>query len=500
MPNKNTLRRITRELQALQQSKYTSLQIDFREDDLYHVNVLVTGPHGTPYEFGFFEFAVTFPKIYPEAPPGVKCLTTNQGRTRFNPNIYSSGKVCLSTLGTWSGLNGETWTSALGLESVMVSIQSITNSNPCRNHPGYDKMDQFDMAFDLHELWYMAKVHHEKLRIAVIQRMEAYLGIYLEFDMSAWRQQGSMEEASKSTTPQPFEDYCKQHFLWHFDVYMSTIDHYQEQFEERGYDPEHELFRKCPWESQSNGMHGSFNWPELRTRLLVVRQALDLESLVWATEGRLLNGHRHASAKEMAHIYQDLADRYRKSNTLTADIDLVHGNPFEWRVSYYGQPNTLLDGAVIPIRMTVSPSFPLLSPRVRLEKPLYHHRVGKDGVLCYHPRKPSELGSHLEAMLDTLVDKNPHFDPNLAMIKEVYSLFWHANDNRKLYTSKLRESIKQSGKIQQGKVTRRILNAAESIEGERQDEDEAVESSKNKERSRSKGECKSKKRCTHSRA
>lgn len=39
----------------------------------------------------------------------VQFLTTGGGLVRFNPNLYNSGKVCLSLLGTWSGANGEEW-------------------------------------------------------------------------------------------------------------------------------------------------------------------------------------------------------------------------------------------------------------------------------------------------------------------------------------------------------------------------------------------------------
>ena len=30
-------------------------------------------------------------------------MTTGGNKVRFNPNLYDSGKVCLSLLGTWSG-------------------------------------------------------------------------------------------------------------------------------------------------------------------------------------------------------------------------------------------------------------------------------------------------------------------------------------------------------------------------------------------------------------
>lgn len=99
---------------------------------------MIIGPPGTPYEYGFFEFAVHFGPDYPGSAPKVAAKTTNGGRTRFNPNIYAAGKVCLSILGTWRGEAGENWSSAQCLESVLVSIQSLMSSNPYENEPGFE--------------------------------------------------------------------------------------------------------------------------------------------------------------------------------------------------------------------------------------------------------------------------------------------------------------------------------------------------------------------------
>lgn len=42
---------------------------------------------------GLFEFDIQLPHNYPQVPPQFKLVTTNFGRVRFNPNLYSSGKV-----------------------------------------------------------------------------------------------------------------------------------------------------------------------------------------------------------------------------------------------------------------------------------------------------------------------------------------------------------------------------------------------------------------------
>ena len=39
---------------------------------------------------------------------------------------------------TWRGERGEQWSSAQGLESVLISIQSLLGPNPYENEPGYE--------------------------------------------------------------------------------------------------------------------------------------------------------------------------------------------------------------------------------------------------------------------------------------------------------------------------------------------------------------------------
>ena len=88
-------------------SRHTpALAVACRDVDVRHVRALIIGPPDTPYEFGFFEFAVKFVKDYPTKAPTVQAITTNGGRTRFNPNIYAGGKVCLSILGWVHRLQG----------------------------------------------------------------------------------------------------------------------------------------------------------------------------------------------------------------------------------------------------------------------------------------------------------------------------------------------------------------------------------------------------------
>ena len=67
-------------------------------------------------------------------------VTTGKNKIRFNPNLYNTGYVCLSLLGTWSGDNVENWSEKKNFLQILVSIQSIVMSEDVYfNEPGYEK-------------------------------------------------------------------------------------------------------------------------------------------------------------------------------------------------------------------------------------------------------------------------------------------------------------------------------------------------------------------------
>ncbi|THH19009.1 hypothetical protein EW146_g2092 [Bondarzewia mesenterica] len=102
------------------------------------IKIMIAGPQGTPYEGGLFEFDCFMPLEYPSRPPLMHLRTTGNGHVGFNPNLYNTGKVCLSLLGTWSGRPEEQWSRNSTLLQVVVSIQSmILIDLPYFNEPGY---------------------------------------------------------------------------------------------------------------------------------------------------------------------------------------------------------------------------------------------------------------------------------------------------------------------------------------------------------------------------
>jgi len=111
------------------------LRVDETRVDV--IKALITGPEGTPYENGCYLFDIFLGGNYNTSPPNVKYLTTNDGKFRFNPNLYAEGKVCLSLLGTWSGPGWIPGKSTL--LQVLISIQSmILSDEPYLNEPGWE--------------------------------------------------------------------------------------------------------------------------------------------------------------------------------------------------------------------------------------------------------------------------------------------------------------------------------------------------------------------------
>lgn len=134
---KETVMRLVKDVKELIKTPLTSHGIHYQhnETDMLKGKAMIIGPKDTPYEFGFYLFEFTFPVNYPHSPPVVK-FCTGDGMTRFNPNLYKNGKVCLSVLNTW---NGEQWTGCQSISSVLLALCMVLNDAPLLNEPGVKK-------------------------------------------------------------------------------------------------------------------------------------------------------------------------------------------------------------------------------------------------------------------------------------------------------------------------------------------------------------------------
>lgn len=135
--SKNTITRLIKDIRQLKKEPLHDQGVYYKhdEDDLLKGYALIIGPADTPYENGFYLFELLYPTDYPFTPPKLNFLTQD-GITRFNPNLYRSGKVCLSLLNTW---RGEQWTSCQTISSILLTLVTVFNDSPLLNEPGVTK-------------------------------------------------------------------------------------------------------------------------------------------------------------------------------------------------------------------------------------------------------------------------------------------------------------------------------------------------------------------------
>lgn len=130
------------------------------ETDMFKGYAMIIGPEGTPYEGGYFFFKFLFSNEYPFKPPKV-VYCTNDGTTRFNPNLYKSGKVCVSILNTWKG---ESWTSCQNISSILLMLVTLLNDNPLTNEPGFLKSKYC--------LPYKRQIEYMNFKIAIMRTLK----------------------------------------------------------------------------------------------------------------------------------------------------------------------------------------------------------------------------------------------------------------------------------------------------------------------------------------
>lgn len=428
----------------MQKNSDLSIAVTCKDADIRNVRALLVGPPETPYEFGFFEFALRFPADYPTVAPVVQATTTNGGRCRFNPNIYSSGRVCLSILGTWKGERGEDWSSVQGLESILLSIQSLMSANPYENEPGFEEVKTPDDKRWMKE--YADKIRHESLRISVIQRLEEYMNISTGSQLSSKPKKSKVGAAAADDADsddgeagpwEPFKDMIKRRFLWYYESYKLSIAKAQQDHVEG------EVFRSMPFESTGNNMEGRYMYSQLLQRLERIKAAIDDEAGLWVEQGLLALKQQTGRAANLKRQYEQAVEAFKRNTLVSLDIELVNGNPFEWAITYFGRPMTNLDGGLFRIKLYISTK-PEEHLRAKFETPLFHHRIAVDGTPCYTTSKPDDVKSHIDAIIEALEEEHPPYDPRTLVNSEAAKLFWGSPDDKKAYNRQLRRAVQRS--------------------------------------------------------
>ena len=162
---KEFLKRNRFEITLLKNALPEGIDVVLFEDRIDLMSVLITGPKGTPYEDGLFIFDIQLPSNYPNVPPIVHYISFCSDR--LNPNLYESGKVCVSLLGTWTGKGTEVWApNTSNILQVIISIQGlILVAEPYYNEAGYGKQKGTTIANE------NSRLYNEMVVIKMIQSM-----------------------------------------------------------------------------------------------------------------------------------------------------------------------------------------------------------------------------------------------------------------------------------------------------------------------------------------
>ena len=174
-------KRVLKDIERAQEQLMKEQGIWYHMDDenLTKGKALIRGPPDTPYEGCLLLFSIQFPSDYPFSPPKVLFLTSD-GKTRFHPNLYVEGKVCLSILGTFSG---PSWSGTQSLSSVLLSILGLLDKNPLAHEPAFSS----GTLLDARHRDYADFVEHQMIRLMIesihgFETRQQYYHIWNDFE------------------------------------------------------------------------------------------------------------------------------------------------------------------------------------------------------------------------------------------------------------------------------------------------------------------------------
>ena len=123
------------------------------------------GPEDTPFSHGYYFIQYNISDRYPFVPPKAKTITQGDG-VRFHPHLYTSGKICLSLLNTWSG---EKWEASQTLLSIMNVLHSmIFVKYPLNCEPGFSAIS----ITDKRNVDYNLILKYANIKIAILNNLE----------------------------------------------------------------------------------------------------------------------------------------------------------------------------------------------------------------------------------------------------------------------------------------------------------------------------------------
>jgi ubiquitin-protein ligase len=203
--SRDTITRLLKDVKQIMKNPLTENGIYYIHDDadIMKGYALIIGPSDTPYFGGNYFFEFNYPADYPHSPPKVK-YCTNGNNIRFNPNLYTCGKVCVSLLNTW---RGDQWTSCQTISTVLLTLCTLLCKDPLLNEPGVVSNTHEDMKS------YNEIIQIANLDIAVCSILQKKEGIFLPFFEN-------------------FFPYMKENFLKNYDKLLEFAEKKNLEFNE----------------------------------------------------------------------------------------------------------------------------------------------------------------------------------------------------------------------------------------------------------------------------
>lgn len=168
--SKDTMNRLIKDVKEIIQHPLRDNGIFYSHDEenMLKGYAMIIGQSETPYFGGCYFFEMHYPVNYPYSPPYI-LYCTNAEKIRFNPNLYTNGKVCLSILNTWKG---EQWTSCQTISTILLTICTVLSKNPLLNEPGVKK-EHHDFKK------YNTIIKYKNIDVAILQILQKKTGVFL---------------------------------------------------------------------------------------------------------------------------------------------------------------------------------------------------------------------------------------------------------------------------------------------------------------------------------
>lgn len=345
LPSSGVLR-IQHELHNLLKEPVPFIYVHADEADITKISAFIIGPLETPYAGGFFRFDMRVGPEYPMNPPRVILQTTDGGRVRFNPNLYSDGKVCLSILGTWAG---PAWSSAESLSSVLLSIQSLMCPEPYHNEPGYESRGNAAIKSAYNDY-----IRYETLRVSVV---------------------GTLKHTAHS---RQFPDVLERLFLMWYDMYISMATDLHSRLEGKSY--------KDVFSSRRGRYECASLLEALKSLKVTIMERMDSldKPIPPADAANPGNTFTESEKNSTSYAKDRLQDEYRHvsrhpppgGSASPRSMD----DPFVWDATILGPENTPWEGGLFQVVIRFSCHYPYRPPFARFTSKMCHPNITSDGI------------------------------------------------------------------------------------------------------------------------